>query len=56
MRLIGYCTRGLIKEVTTTGDVQSGSRFAADEVVATVAGEAVVFTGLNALRTIELDT
>ena len=30
--------------------------FAADEVVATVAGEAVVFTGLKALRTIELDT
>ena len=54
---MGGCTGGLQEEVTATVDVQSGSRLAADEVlVATVAGDAVDFTGLKALQTMEFDT
>ena len=41
---------------TASGDVQSGSRLGTEKVDATVAGEAVVCIGLNALCTIELDT
>ena len=53
---MGGCTGGLQEEVTATVDVQSGSRLAADEVLATVAGDAVDFTGLKALQTMEFDT
>ena len=53
---MGGCTGGLQEEVTATVYVQSGSRLAADEVLATVAGDAVDFTGLKALRTMEFDT